>query len=342
LFDFIDVVSPVYPQDVSEKTRDLVTLETLFKNTSKHVNIRVLNEKNLSALVTMGEIVAGGTDELKKNPVFSLFDSPRSPLVFPELTVDVFMTAGKYGIPLFVASMPVAGASGPVTLDGMVQLLHTELLASVVICQTANPGAPILLHPLAMSLDWRKMSGLTSSIEVIKITMGIIQVANKIFNVPIDAHGPWSDTSTFGLQSSIESVFQTIFPAFCGAASIAGAGDVREGKAVSHIQLCIDEEIAGLVINYLEGIPFHDDFSVGAIKRVGIGGNFLKDYPSLEFASEQLKRGKYYYEPKILKGEPDVEVRVRERIKKLTTEHKPASLDAKVKKELRKLIKSAE
>lgn len=107
--DFIKVVSPLYPQDIPGKTRDLVVLETLFANTSKHVNIRTFSKENLDVLVKMGEIVAGGRENLRKRPVFSLFDSPLSPLKFPELTVDVFITAGKYGIPLYMANLPIAG-----------------------------------------------------------------------------------------------------------------------------------------------------------------------------------------------------------------------------------------
>ena len=138
--DGIDVVAPLYPRDVDEGVRDLVVLQTLLGNTSKHVNIRTFSKRNLGALLRMGELVAGGSDALRARPLFSLFDSPVSPLRFPELTVDVYMAAGAAGVPLFVANLPIAGATGPFPLAGMVQLLHTELLASVVICQTATPA----------------------------------------------------------------------------------------------------------------------------------------------------------------------------------------------------------
>jgi trimethylamine--corrinoid protein Co-methyltransferase len=343
--DFINVVSPLYPQDTPGKIRDLVTLETLFQNTSKHVNIRTFGKKNLDVLVKMGEIVAGGRDNLRKRPVFSLFDSPLSPLKFPELTVDVFITAGKFGIPLYMANLPIAGATGPFTLAGMVQLLHAELLASVVICQTANPGMPMLLHPLAMTMDWRTGMGLSASIESTMITAGSIQVANEIFNMPVDVHGPWSDTHIADSQSAIERTFQTLFPALCGAASIAGFGDIQQGMAFCPIQLGIDEELVGFTLKSLEGIPADNDrLSVDAIKRVGFGGNFMTDETTIKYLRTD------YYEPKILNrlsredwekaGSKDINARAKERIKKLSTEHQPIPLDKAIRKELRSLVES--
>ena len=345
--DFIDVVSPLYGQDIPEETRDLVVLETLFRNTSKHVNIRTFSRENLDVLVKMGQIVAGSSENFKKRPVFSLFDSPLSPLKFPELTVDVFITAGKYGIPLYMANLPIAGATGPLTLAGMVQLLHTELLASVVICQTANPGAPVLLHPLAMTMDWHIGMGLSASIESTMITAGSVQVTKEIFDVPVDVHGPWSDTFIADSQSAIERTFQMLLPALSGAASIAGFGDVQEGMAFCPVQLGIDEELVGFSLKAMEGIPADDDrLCTDAIKRVGFGGNFMTDETTLKYLRTD------YYEPKILNrmsreewvkaGSKDINARSKERIVKLMREHEPISLDSGIKKELRTLIKTAE
>jgi len=309
--DFVDVVSLLYPHNTPVNVRDLVTLEVLFKNTSKHVNIRTFSKENLNVLIKMGEIVAGGTDELKKNPVFSLLASPISPLVFPELTVDVFLATGKHGIPLYIANFPIAGATGPFPLVGMAQLLLVEFLASMVICQTANPGAPIFLHPLAMTMDWQTMLGLTASVEVATITAGITQVANEIFNMPVDVHGPWSDTYVADSQSAIERTLQTLLPALSGASSIVGFGDIQGGLAFCPTQLILDEELAGVTLKLLEGIPTDED-------RLS-HGNWMKS-----------------------SNRKDINFRAKERFEKLRREHRPEPLDKKVEKELKKLLKSVE
>jgi len=345
--DCIKIVSPLYPQDVPVETRDLVVLETLFQNTSKHVNIRTFSKNNLDLLVKMGEIVAGGKEDLRKRPVFSLFDSPISPLKFPELTVDVFLTAGKAGIPLFIATLPIAGATGPLPMAGMIQLLHTELLASVVICQTANPGSPNILHPLAMTMDMKNYLGLSGSIEATMITAGVVEVANKILNLPVDVHGPWSDTYIADSQSMLERTFQVLLPAQAGAAIIAGFGDLQEGLAFCPIQLGIDEELIAYTLKAMQGIPFDDErLAVESIRNAGFDGNFMTDNTTLKYMRTEN------YQPKILnrlfredwvkQGSKDINARSKERIQRLMEEHEVIPLEKGIRNEISDLIKSVE
>jgi len=343
--DGISMLSPLYPQDVPEKIRDLKTLEALFSNTSKHVNIRAYGKGNLEALIRMGEIVAGGGRSSGRAPVFSLFDSPLSPLKFPEIAVEVFLTAGRHGIPVFIANLPIAGATGPLPLAGMVQLLHAELLAGVAICQAAHPGAPVFLHPLAMTMDMRTGLQLSASIESTMITAGITQVANEVFGLPVDVHGPWSDTFTADSQSAVERTFQTLFPAFSGAASIAGFGDVQQGLAFCPVQLGIDEELIGLTMKALEGIPFDDDrLSVAAIERVGFAGDFMTDPTTRKYMrsdyfrptiSNRLFRGEW---EKL--GSKDLNAKAKERVAKLMSEHQPELLAESARRELEKVVAS--
>jgi trimethylamine--corrinoid protein Co-methyltransferase len=179
------------------------------------------------------------------------------------------------------------------------------------------------------------------------MTAGSIQVANEIFNMPVDVHGPWSDTHIADSQSAIERTFQTLFPALTGAASIAGFGDVQEGMAFCPVQLGIDEELAGFTLKALEGIPADDDrLCADAIKRAGFGGNFMTDETTLKYLRTD------YYEPKILNrlsreewekaGSKDINARAKEHIKKLMREHEPTPLDDDVRKELRAQVESVE
>lgn len=341
--DGIDVVAPLYPRDVDEGVRDLVVLQTLLGNTSKHVNIRTFSKRNLGALLRMGELVAGGSDALRARPLFSLFDSPVSPLRFPELTVDVYMAAGAAGVPLFVANLPIAGATGPFPLAGMVQLLHTELLASVVICQTANSGAPLVLHPLAMTMDWKTAVGLTGSIEATMITAGAVQVANAVFGLPVDVHGPWSDTFTADPQAMMERTFQTLVPALAGAASVAGFGDLQEGLIFCPVQLGMDEELIAYTRRTLEGFPVDDHrLAAEAIKRVGFTGNYMTDETTLKYLRSD------YHQPRVLnrvsrqtweqQGRPDANARARQRVLELMQSHTPTPLEDGLEQELQAVI----
>ena len=196
-----------------------------------------------------------------------------------------------------------------------------------------------------MTMDLRSGLGLSASIESTMITAGVIQVANEIFRLPVDVHGPWSDTFLADTQSALERTFQTLFPAFSGAASIAGFGDVQEGLAFCPVQLGIDEELIGLTLKALAGIPFDEDrLSVAAIERVGFGGDFLTDPTTRKYMRTD------YYQPKISnrlfreewerRGSKDLNAMAKERVLKLMDAHEPAPLDEPVRRELGKLVAS--
>jgi len=52
----------------------------------------------------------------------------------------------------------------------------------------------------------RTLLGSSASIESTMITTGIVQVANEIFQIPVDMHGPWSDTYIADSQSMLEII----------------------------------------------------------------------------------------------------------------------------------------
>jgi len=117
--------------------------------------------------------------------------------------------------------------------------------------------------------------------------------------------------------------------------------------AFSPVQLGIDEELVGFTLKTLEGIAVDDDrLCAEAIKRIGIGGNFMTDETTIKYLRTD------YYEPKILNrssredwekaGAKDINARSKERIKKLMAEHEPKPLDKEIKKELRNLVGSIE
>ena len=343
--DNISYVAPLYAQDAPGDIRDVVVFESLVNNTSKHVNIRTFSTRNLEAILTIAEIVAGGKENLKSRPIFSLFDSPVSPLKFPELVVDVFLTAARNEIPVHIGNMPIAGATGPFTLAGEVLLLYTELLGGIVICETANPGAPVILSPHVMTMDMSTLLALTGSIEVSMIMAGITQMIVERLRMPADIHGPWSDSMVADSESMLERTFGSVLPAYAGASVIAGAGDIQEGFAYCPVQLGMDDELLGFLFKSLEGIPADTErLAAEAIKRNGFAGDYMTDDTTIAFLRSD------YYQPTILNrssrerwtadGKKDMNDRARERIQTLIQDHKPIPLDEDCKKEIRKVVES--
>lgn len=190
----IDLVAPVYAHDLPVVGRDIRVLELMFANTDKHVHMRAYSKESLEFILRMATVVAGGKESLKQRPILSLLESPISPLVFVEITVDALFLCGEYGIPLELCCMPIAGGTGPITIGGNMMLANAEFLACVVISQLANPGAPLEYASRCMIMDMKTGIGLTGSMEGAMMAAAGAQMARDKYDVPVSMHGPWTES----------------------------------------------------------------------------------------------------------------------------------------------------
>lgn len=343
--DGIDFVAPVFGHDMPSVGRDIVMLREAFTHTDKHIHLRAFSGRTLETMFKMAEIVVGGKEALKKRPVVSLLEAPISPLKFLDVIMDALWLCGEYGIPLDVCVMPSSGSTGPVTMAGNVLLFNTEFLAGVVISQLAHPGAPLQYAPRPMTMDLRTGFSLAGSIEAGMMAVAGAQMAHY-YDIPVSLHGPWTDSMSHDGQSTFERTYLTLLAAFAGANALVGAGMIQESLVISHEQLVIDDEIHRTVLRALEGFEVSEErFGLGAIDRVGPGGNFLADEHTLKFL-----RGERY-SPHLLyrnsreaweaSGSKDFEQRAKDRAKSILKEHQPNPLPEDIGKALDDLVSRA-
>jgi trimethylamine--corrinoid protein Co-methyltransferase len=345
--DHIDYAAPVYAQDAPVATRDLHALATLFANTTKHINMRVLDVKSLPYAIRMAETVAGGREQLRQRPLVTMLESPISPLKIPDVLVETLVMCGAYGIPVEICSMPNAGATGPITLAGALLMSNAEMLAAVVVSQLAHPGAPLEFAPRTMIMDMASGQSLSGSIENALLAAAGVQLAREVYNIPANMHGPYTDSVIIDSQSAIERTYFTFLPALAGANVLAGAGHLEQGLVISFVQLLIDDEIHGIVNRALAGLEVNQEtLALDAIARGVVEGNFLMDKHTLRHL-----RGERYV-PNLLtrdsravwktRGSKDMTTRARERARTLLERHQPDPLDPGVSDRLYQIIAAAE
>jgi trimethylamine--corrinoid protein Co-methyltransferase len=343
----IDLVAPVYAHDLPAIGRDIRVLELMFANTDKHVHMRAYSKQSLEFILRMATVVAGSKESLKQRPILSLLESPISPLVFVEITVDALFLCGEYGIPLELCCMPIAGGTGPITIGGNMMLANAEFLACVVISQLANPGAPLEYASRCMIMDMKTGIGLTGSMEGAMMAAAGAQMAREKYNVPVSMHGPWTDSMLPDGQSDLERANFALMAGLAGANVLAGAGMIEQGKTFSHVQLAVDDEIHGMNRLALSGFSTSGDYlGVEAIDRVGPGGNFLIDAHTLKylrterfFSQLMVRQTRESWESA---GGKDLRERARERVKQILADHEPAPLGDTVAREIASLVQASE
>lgn len=343
----IDIVAPLYEQESDPGTRDVNTLLRMFKNSSKHINIRLLNPESLPFFMEIAEVVAGGKAELKESPVITMLESPIAPLKHPKVLTDTILCCGDYGIPLEICSMPIAGATGPVTLAGSLLMSNVEMLGAVIFGQLAYPGTPMIFTPRIMVMDMASGYALTGSVENALLVTAGAQMAKELYQIPVNMHGPYTDSPIPDCQAGIENAYFSLLPAFAGADILTGAGHLQGGLIVNFNQLVIDNDILGMVNRALEGLKV-DDEMIGfeAVRDSVIDDNLLMHPHTLRHMREKRNRPKLVSRESrtnwMDKGSRSMEDRARDWVRDILDKHEPMPLDANVEKELDKIASVAE
>lgn len=342
--EHLDYVAPVYPQDTPSPTRDIRALGTMLPNTTKHVNMRVLDARSLPYVIAMASVVAGGEGQLKQRPTLTILESPISPLKIPDVLVEVLTTCGEYGIPVEICSMPNVGATGPITLAGSLLMANVEMVASAVISQVAHPGAPLIFAPRIVLMDMATTMTLAATMECALLATACVQVATECYNVPVSVHGPYTDSVIPDAQSAIERTYFTLLPALAGANVLAGAGHLEQGLVISFTQLAIDNEIHGLVSRALGGFDVDEDtLAVEAIHQSLTQGEFLTSDHTLEHLREVRRHtaGLFARDARsawMAAGSKDLLARAKERIAKLLDCYQRTHEDEEIEQQVNRII----
>ena len=344
--DNIDYVGPLYPSNVPPETVELQVLERMFHNTDKNINMRALTKRTFPYLIQMAEIVAGGKEELKKRPVISLLEAPISPLKFPDVFIDSLLLGGEYGIPLTICSMPNVGATGPITPAGSLLLSAAEHLATFVISQLANPGAPVIWASRFAMMDMS--TGVTGMlVEASLVNAAAAQLATEHYNLVCDLHGPATNSIVPDGHSVFEECIAAFVTGFAGRPSVlCGAGSMEIGLIANFVEAVISNEIFKVVRRVIEGFEVTDEtMGADAIARVGIGGNYLQDDHTFKYLRSKRcdslfvkPQTQMSWEANGSKGMVDI---AKERARTILKEHQPTPLDEGVAKSLQEVIKDA-
>jgi trimethylamine--corrinoid protein Co-methyltransferase len=211
-------------------------------------------------------------DDLANKPL-AIFDAcPSPPLKWSDLTSQSLIDAARYKIPSEFVSMPLSGASAPITLIGSITQHCAECLAGVVIVQLANKGAPLIWGGSPAILDMKAGTTPMGAIETMMINLGDVEMG-KFLNLPTHAYMSLSDSKVPDAQAGFEGGMGAILAGLAGINMVSGPGMLDFESTQSIEKLVIDNEIVGMVKRLIRGV---DDY--GSPFALDI----LKDYSEHE------------------------------------------------------------
>ena len=281
---------PVAAQDIPVAVRPVAMAAELAKNTKKLGGIETFNADQVQYISEIGEIVTGGKEAHRQNPILVGYAEVRSPLCFDEVMADVLIAHLERGLPQTIDTMPNAGATAPVTAAGALTLGVAETLGGLVLGFSINKDATMGVELTPGYCDMRSMLFGYAGAERIPLLSARVQLISEFYGCPSGVHGGKTNSCVPGIQAGVEKGISMLAPVLAGAIGFGTVGHLENAITFSPLQLVIDNEIAKYVRRCVRGLEVNDEtIAYDVIKAAGIGGNTVSSDHTMEhFKEEEL------------------------------------------------------
>jgi len=332
--------------DVPEEIGDLYRLYLALNYMRKPIVTGAFRKDTWWTMKDMLVAVAGSEDALAERPI-AIFDvCPSPPLKWSDLTCQNMIDCARHGIPSELISMPLAGATAPVTLAGAVVQHTAECMSGVTICQLVAEGAPIVWGGSPAIFDMREGTTPMGAVGTWMINASCTEVG-KALSLPTHVYLGMSDAKVIDAQCGLESAGSTLVAAMAGANMVTGAGMMDFESCQSFEKLVIDAEIIGMAKRLIAGVEVRDEpIALELMRKVGHRGDYLGQLHTLKWfreehyiPSEIIDRGSLEAWKK--KGRKTTRERARDRVEALLDTYESPPIADDLRGELRALTLKA-
>jgi len=330
-------------RDVPEGMGDLYRLYLALNFMRKPIITGAFGKETFWVMVELLSLVAGGAAALAEKPT-AVFDvCPSPPLLWSDLTCQNLIDCARRHLPAELISMPLAGATSPVTLAAAAVQHTAESFSGLVIHQLAQPGAPIVWGGAPAAFDMREGTTPMGDVNTWLIDCAYIQIGKRL-NLPTHTYMGSSDAKVIDAQAGFESMGGALLAALTGANMISGGGMLDFLRCQSLEKLVIDAEMIGMAKRLVAGIePRDQPIALTLMRQAGHKANFLSQphtqrmfRKELYIPSPVVDRGSWDAWQK--KGSQTCEQRASERVEALLRNYQPNGLSAEARDELRQIV----
>ena len=168
---------------------DVHEMITSIKNSSKHFHHIDPVAENVDFYWEMLKAYYGGDEKMARDrPIMSMLVCPTSPLEISHNAAQVIIKGARYGIPVNVLSMAMAGGSSPIHITGTLVTHNAEILSGLVLSQLANPGARVLYGSSTTTFDLRNGTAPVGSPELAVISAAVAKLG-QYYGLPVFTAG---------------------------------------------------------------------------------------------------------------------------------------------------------
>ena len=264
------VMSVWLPEDVPQEVVDLVQLAAMLSYTRKP--IVVSSPRGGDAMreqVEMAEACGGGADS------FACLTMTAPSLVLDEVCVEKTLSCAELKVPMVLETGNSLGSTGPVSPQTCAAVGHAEIMATLVLHQLVNRGAPFIYGTGMSQLDMATTVDLFGGPE--SGLAGVLQLnMAQSLSLPTFDYAGYSDAKSHDEQCVAEIMTSCITGAACGGTLLHDVGYLEAGLLSSYEAFIMGDEFAGMA--RAGGQVLSSDasvFDIDEVEEVGPGGSYL-------------------------------------------------------------------
>ncbi len=174
---------PLTPRDLDEDMASIYNTYSFLSHSSKHGFLGVYTVEHFRAAVKMGAVIAGGEDKLRHSPLFTVSSDPISPLVLSEEATDVLIECCKFGVPVKINALGLAGGTTCVDLASTLVTHNAEVLGSITLGQLVRKGAPLVYAGSTSIMDMSTTLAAMGAPEMAMISAALAKLA-QFYKMP--------------------------------------------------------------------------------------------------------------------------------------------------------------
>ncbi len=325
--------------DIDQEVADRHQMRAMLMNSTKPILYVTTEFEGCIDVVEMAEAVAGGEEELRRNPIGALYINVTSSLRHNREALQKLMFMAGKGLPTTYTPVVLRGMNGPVTQAGAIALANAGELAGLVLAQLKRQGTPVILTGGVNDMaDMRTMADIYAAPEN---RVMLVELAHY-YDLPIFGLAGASDSKIPDEQAAAEAAFSLILESMAGAQMVHDVGYLEGGRINSIEQIVICDELINYVKRFMTGLDVSDEaLALDVIDEVGPHGDFI----STEHTRSHFKEDWYpklfdrrNYDNWLARGGKTLRQRANDRVEKILASHEPEPLPADIQAKIDAIV----
>jgi len=310
----------------------------LAANTTKPLEYLCEHAASLGVVIEMAAEIRGGRKQLFDKPYFLQIVTPL-PLNYHAAHTDQIITAVRSGVPLSVGTLPIGGASTPITAAGsMVNSLATDF-AAMVLAQVVRRGSFCVGSSDVCFME-PATGGIGNFAQTSLADMVMCQVRRRLELPSFTGAAGYSNARRFDQDAVVELAASLMQTFYSRPATIDYLGSLDQGLTYSMHALLLCDDLAGLLRTLWQGVRIDPEMlALDLAREVGPRGNYLAHRHTVSHCREQLWNSRYFGASMPLstdvRPDKDLHARIDADLRRLISQHAPAPLAPDIDARLR-------